>query len=153
MVERDKYRTHQELLKRSPRRLADMLCHDVDTSKINITKQPPEVFQTYSNLWNQGGETTDHSKIGAERKKTEECLPPFTPDEIQKRINRIKYSTSPGPDGICKRHLKLHGICPVLAELFNYLTVSGGYPIVWKKNKSLFLRSAKTCLERLDEGL
>ncbi|KAG7187545.1 hypothetical protein KM043_018869, partial [Ampulex compressa] len=67
------------------------------------------------------------------------ACPPIGPDEIQRRITRIKNDSAAGPDCIKKCHLRKSGVPEILAKLFNILLILRYYPTSWKCNRTTLI--------------
>jgi hypothetical protein len=50
-------------------------------------------------------------------------------------------------DGI-KKHFMVPDMAALLAKLFNPLAVTGGYPKIWKRNKTIFVTKSGRDLTR-----
>lgn len=72
---------------------------------MNVKPPMEYLIKVYSELWGS------HPNIGVETEEREEISPllatfkPITPAEVGMRIKRMKASSSPGVDGIEKRHI------------------------------------------------
>jgi hypothetical protein len=66
------------------------------------------------------------------------------------RIQKRKYSTLSGTEGV-RQHLMVLRLAALFAKLqvFNPLAVTGGYPEIWKRNKTIFIPKPDKDLPRV----
>ena len=62
---------------------------------------------------------------------------PFSPEDVQRAITRLKNSTATGPDEITALHLKRLGPCGIsyLCNIYNNSVNSANIPALWKHAK------------------
>lgn len=133
------YARTQELYKKNPGQVAKHVRQGVDW--IGGYQQPPmsEVKELYTKLWGVAPLAQMPEGINEDPIAPSEALPPFTVDEIRKRISATKQSTAPGPDGIRRADVMQRGKVEVLHLLFNLLLLSGKLPTDWSMNRTTLI--------------
>jgi hypothetical protein len=133
------YRRCQQLFTTNKRRLADALFNGADANLVDVDLPLEELKNIYSELWGTSGRTFLPPSEAGTMKSLVETFPAITPEEVGKRISKIKPSSSPGPDGIRKNHLRDRKYYTVLAKFFNILMMTGVYPESWRRNRVIFI--------------
>nr|XP_012136805.1 PREDICTED: uncharacterized protein LOC105662017 [Megachile rotundata] len=129
----------QELFTKCPRKLAEIAISG-DFSAVEMHKELPtatEIRQLYNELWGKNGPASRNNEAWEAPVPDIEACPPFTVQEIEKRINKIKNGTAGGLDQITKVHLKKNGAAEVVTKLFNILMLLNHYPEPWKEQWTL----------------
>jgi hypothetical protein len=101
-----KFARSQELFKKCPRKLADIIINN-DISLLEPIEQPlraEEIEESYKKLWGTAGPPN----VMAVESSTDECqtgetFPPVTDEEIVDRIKKLRNKTAAGPDGFQKK--------------------------------------------------
>lgn len=131
-VKRRGYADTQELYKRCPARLADLVRRNDLRSLLDpgdVVRPPADrIKDAYERLW--GG--TGQCDLQLEDVAPVNGLCPVSATKVRKRMKKLKPN---GLDGIRKKHLfALESSPGLLAGLFNCLLWTGHYPEVWKRN-------------------
>ncbi|GFG30127.1 hypothetical protein Cfor_07569, partial [Coptotermes formosanus] len=66
-------------------------------------------------------------------------LQTITPRDITERINRMRKSTAPGPDGIERKHISSLDMREIMRILFNIILVSKTQPKAWNANRTILI--------------
>ncbi|XP_076230185.1 uncharacterized protein LOC143175332 [Nomia melanderi] len=131
----------QGLYEKCPKKLIDVAISG-DFSVLDEKKELPaeeEIKTLYEQVWGQKGPKVTSKKEHPEASSLLSACPPFTEEEILKRIRKVKNNTAGGPDKIRKTHLRKKSIGKTLAKLFNMLVLTGHYPTPWKMNRTTLL--------------
>lgn len=142
---RYKYARCQELYNKCPKKLIEVALNG-DFSVVEEKKEIPkdeDIRRLYEEVWGQTGPVVKAKEEIQEASSLIAACPPYTAEEISKRISRIKNNTAAGPDQIKKTHLRKEGMDKVLAKLFNLLVFTGHYPTPWKINRTTLIPKPK----------
>jgi hypothetical protein len=129
------FRICQRLFRTNRRRLAEAFCTDVDPESMREVRPPYDALgERYSRLWGETGCTNWTGTYQGAGTPLSQVFQPITPGEVDRRIHRIKPSSSPGLDGITA--LIRANATSVIAKL-NLLLITGRYPASWRRNSHL----------------
>lgn len=121
-IKRKRYAQTQELFKKNPQRLAEIIRKGEASGLLpnDETPQPPaqELFEQYSTLW----ETPGTSRRTFPPRPITHIVSAITASEVHERVKKLKNSGAPGADGLTKSMLlNLGNYQNVLAGLFNVI--------------------------------
>ncbi|XP_046686485.1 uncharacterized protein LOC124372162 [Homalodisca vitripennis] len=137
-----RYARTQELWKRTPSRLAEMVLKDNlgDLSSNEPRAEPPReaTIDLYRSLWGTASDCVPDLQEKDPRRDGD--VNPFTSVEVLKGIKRLKPGGAPGLDGVTKRGITNYPqAAGTLAVLFNIVLFRGAYPAAWQQNRTTLI--------------
>ena len=136
------YAKHQELYKKSPRRLLELALSGESSSGREVVNLPEadSVGPLYKSLWGQIGPEKPHKDQPMRNNiDMSEIWTPIALESLVEKFKKIKSDTAAGADQIKKFHLRKKGALHVFAKLCNLLMLHRIYPAQWKTNRTTLI--------------
>ncbi|CAC5391085.1 unnamed protein product [Mytilus coruscus] len=133
-------------------KLSKSLKYENTNNKIELQAGFPEIIDHFKHQ----GETVNYDKEFETKIETdilsetdallfnEVTDKPFTINEVNKCIQKLKTGKSSGPDRISNEIIKYSGVvtCKAITKLFNLILDSGKYPSNWRKSFTILIHKA-----------
>ncbi|KAG9427804.1 hypothetical protein HZU67_10529 [Apis mellifera carnica] len=136
------YVKHQELYKKSPRRLLELALSGESGSDRQVVNLPEadSVGPLYKSLWGQIGPEKPHKDQPMRNNiDMSEIWTPIALESLVEKFKKIKSDTAAGADQIKKFHLRKKGTLHVFAKLCNLLMLHRIYSAQWKINRTTLI--------------
>jgi hypothetical protein len=134
---------HRNSTKKDPSTLAKYIREGTPWLEAKIPNiNARKIDEFYTRLWGTRPEVSipfDYDPSHTNESIEEETLRAITGIEIKSRINRMKNSSAPGPDGISKRDIENTATQEALRTLFNILLICRVQPTEWSTNRTILI--------------
>ncbi|KAG9427806.1 hypothetical protein HZU67_10531 [Apis mellifera carnica] len=147
------YAKHQELYKKSPRRLLELALSGESDSGRQVVNLPEadSMGPLYKSLWGQIGPENPHrNQPMCNNVDISEIWTPIALESLVEKFKKIKSDTAAGADQIKKFHLRKKGALHVFAKLCNLLMLHQIYPAQWKTNRTTLIPKLRKSVEEVE---